>query len=74
MAGQKEVEGGSEGEKGQEGQILKDGGVLMMTGKLGGVVLIGGKRGRSGGFEDKGRGAGGCKGVEVGSGRGSERL
>ena len=48
------MEGAREGEKGQDGQILKDGGVLMMTGKLGGVVLIGGKRGRSSGFEGKG--------------------
>ena len=32
--GQNEVEiGGREGEKGQEGQMLKDGGVWMVTGK-----------------------------------------
>ena len=58
------MEGGREGEKGHEGQILKDGGVLMMTGKLGGGLAVSKVK----------DGAGGCKGVEVGSERGSEGL
>ena len=49
-----EGRGGGEGEKGQEGQILKDGGVLMIMGELGGMVLVWGKRGRFRGFEGRG--------------------
>ena len=51
------MEGGGEGEKGQEGQMLKDGGVLMVMGKLSELVLMEGKRGRPSGFEGE-RGSG----------------
>ena len=67
------MDGGREGEKGQEGQMLKDGGVLMMTGKLSGVMLMGVSEGGLA-VSEVGYVAGGCKGVEVGSGRGSEGL
>ena len=50
---QKEVKGGREGEKGQEEQMLKDGGVLMVTGKLSGVVFMGGKWGSPSGIEGR---------------------
>ena len=49
--GQKEVEGERDGGRGQEEQMLKDGGVGMVTGRLSGLVLIGGEWGRPNGFE-----------------------